>query len=123
MMLKLIYENKKKNRNALSLEMMNQIIKDIKRNQLDENLRFIVLSAKGKVFSAGHNLKELSSDTGTEFHKQVFSKATELMQTILVSPVPVIAQVDGLAAAAGCQLVSGCDMAVCTTTSTFSTPG
>lgn len=80
------------------MDMMNQLIKDIKRNQNDEQLRCIVLSAsEGKIFSAGHNLKELTKDSGSAFHKSVFAKASELMSEILKSPVPVIAKVDGLA--------------------------
>lgn len=111
------------NRNALSLEMMTQLVTDIKRNQADENLRAIVLSANGPVFSAGHNLKELSTETGSTFHRKVFEKASQLMLEITQAPVPVIAKVDGLAAAAGCQLIATCDIVVCSAKSTFSTPG
>lgn len=75
------------------------------------------------MFSAGHNLKELTEDIGSEFHQKVFAKASELMLEIIRSPVPVIAKVDGLAAAAGCQLVATCDMVVCSDKSSFSTPG
>lgn len=110
-------------RNALSLEMMKQLLKDIQRNQDDENLRCIVLSGNGPVFSGGHNLKELTSASGNDFHKIVFGKCSELMMALLKSPVPIIAKVNGLAAAAGCQLVAGCDMVVCTDSSSFSTPG
>lgn len=102
---------------------MSQLIKDIQRNQLDENLRCIVLSANGSIFSGGHNLKELTSATGLDFHKKVFSQCSELMMALLKSPVPVIAKVNGLAAAAGCQLIAGCDMVVASDTSSFSTPG
>lgn len=111
-------------RNALSLDMMSALVRDLRYNQADMNLRCIVISANGlKVFSAGHNLKELTQEQGQEFHKKVFVKATELMMTIAKSPVPVIAKVDGLAAAAGCQLIAGCDMVVCSDRSSFSTPG
>lgn len=90
--------NNPKTRNSLSMDMMTQLVKDIKRNRNDEQLRCIVLSASaGKVFSAGHNLKELTKDSGIDFHKSVFAKASELMIEILKSPVPVIAKVDGLA--------------------------
>jgi len=113
-----------KTRNSLSMDMMTQLVKDIKRNQNDENLRCIVLSASaGKIFSAGHNLKELRKETGVDFHKAVFAKASELMTEILKCPVPVIAKVDGLAAAAGCQLIASCDLVVCSDRSSFSTPG
>lgn len=80
------------------MDMMTQLVKDIKRNRDDDQLRCIVLSAsEGKVFSAGHNLKELTKESGAEFQKAVFAKATELMAEISKSPVPVIAKVDGLA--------------------------
>ena len=110
-------------RNALSMAMMTQLLNDIQRNRLDENLRAIVVSSNGPVFSAGHNLKELTEASGRDFHRKVFEKCTELMLAIHQSPVPVIAQVNGLAAAAGCQLVATCDIVVCSEKSTFSTPG
>nr|XP_013189765.1 unnamed protein product [Amyelois transitella]XP_013189766.1 unnamed protein product [Amyelois transitella] len=103
--------------------MMSDLTEAINRNKDDITLRAIVLSAKGNVFSAGHNLKELQSSTGLEQHKLVFQKATELMKSIIQSPVPVIAKVNGFATAAGCQLVATCDMIVCSDTSKFSTPG
>ncbi|XP_028159983.1 enoyl-CoA hydratase domain-containing protein 3, mitochondrial [Ostrinia furnacalis] len=115
--------NHEKTKNSLSLEMMDNLIEAINTNKDDTALRAIVLSAKGNVFSAGHNLKELQSSSGVEQHKLVFRKATELMKSIVLSPVPVIAKVNGFATAAGCQLVATCDMIVCSDTSKFSTPG
>ncbi|KAI8439496.1 hypothetical protein MSG28_013262 [Choristoneura fumiferana] len=82
--------------NSLSLDMMSHLIQAINTNKEDTSLRAIVLSAKGNVFSAGHNLKELQSSTGIDQHKLVFQKATELMKSIVQSPVPVIAKVNGL---------------------------
>lgn len=102
---------------------MSTLLKDLRRNKQDENLRCIVLSSTGPVFSAGHNLKELSMDNGQQLHREVFFKCTELMLEIIQSPVPVIAKVNGLAAAAGCQLIATCDLVVSTKNSTFSTPG
>lgn len=115
--------NHEKTKNSLSLDMMNNLIEAINLNKDDKSLRAIVLSAKGNVFSAGHNLKELQSNTGVDQHKLIFSKASELMKSIIQSPVPVIAKVNGFATAAGCQLVATCDMIVCSDTSKFSTPG
>lgn len=115
--------NHEKTKNSLSLDMMNHLIEVINLNKDDTSLRAIVLSANGNVFSAGHNLKELQSSTGIDQHKLVFQRASELMKSIIQSPVPVIAKVNGFAAAAGCQLVATCDMIVCTDTSKFSTPG
>lgn len=118
-----IFMTSQKTRNALSLKMMEDLIDGITCNQNDPSLRCIVLYGEGKVFSAGHNLKELTSKDGSEFHQQVFSTCSKLMLGILQCPVPVIAVVQGLAAAAGCQLVATCDIAVCTENSSFSTPG
>lgn len=112
-----------KTRNSLSLSMMNCLIEEIKRNENDTNLRIIVLSSTGSVWSAGHNLKELSPDKSYEDRKSVFDKCHELINSIIKSPVPIIAKVDGLAAAAGLQLVSSCDITVCSDKSSFSTPG
>lgn len=103
--------------------MMNHLIEAINKNKEDISLRAIIISAKGNVFSAGHNLKELQSSSGVDQHKEIFSKATELMKSIILSPVPVIAKVNGFATAAGCQLVATCDIIVCSDSSKFSTPG
>ncbi|XP_014476704.1 PREDICTED: enoyl-CoA hydratase domain-containing protein 3, mitochondrial isoform X2 [Dinoponera quadriceps] len=109
--------------NSLSLEMLKALMSEIKKDENNQELRSIVLtSVTGKVFSAGHNLKELTA-TSNKSHTEVFETCSELMQAISESPVPVIAAVDGLAAAAGCQLVAACDIAVCTDRSLFSTPG
>ncbi|XP_050348114.1 enoyl-CoA hydratase domain-containing protein 3, mitochondrial isoform X3 [Nymphalis io] len=103
--------------------MMENLITAINENKNDTSLRAIILSAKGNVFSAGHNLKELQISTGTDQHKLIFNKATELMKSIIQSPVPVIAKVNGFATAAGCQLVATCDIIICSDKSKFSTPG
>lgn len=103
--------------------MISELLTNLRRNKQSENLRCIVLSATGSVFSAGHNLKEFAMDKGQGLHRQVFEKATELMLEIIQSPVPIIAKVNGLSAAAGCQLVATCDLVICTKNSSFSTPG
>lgn len=103
--------------------MMEELTGRIQKDQNDLGLRVIVINAEGPMFSAGHNLKELTSSTGTEMHKAVFRAASKLMLSIYESPVPVIASVHGLAAAAGCQLVAGCDIAICSENASFSTPG
>ncbi|XP_045521856.1 enoyl-CoA hydratase domain-containing protein 3, mitochondrial isoform X1 [Pieris brassicae] len=115
--------NHEKTRNSLSLDMMSNLIKAVNLNKEDISLRAIILSANGNIFSAGHNLKELQASTGINQHKLVFNKASELMKSIVQSPVPVIAKVNGFAAAAGCQLVATCDIIICSETSKFSTPG
>ncbi|XP_045451736.1 enoyl-CoA hydratase domain-containing protein 3, mitochondrial [Melitaea cinxia] len=115
--------NHEKTKNSLSLAMMENLIEAINANKNDTTLRAIVLSATGNVFSAGHNLKELQMSCGLEQHKLIFNKATELMKSIIQSPLPIIAKVDGFATAAGCQLVATCDIIVCSNKSKFSTPG
>lgn len=102
---------------------MKELLTSLKCNVHNEDLRAIILSAEGNVFSAGHNLKELTEETGKDFHAKVFQAASDLMIEIKDSPVPIIAKVDGLAAAAGCQLIAACDLVICTEKSTFSTPG
>ncbi|XP_015593832.1 enoyl-CoA hydratase domain-containing protein 3, mitochondrial isoform X1 [Cephus cinctus] len=116
--------NDPSSRNSLSLEMLNVLLRDITKDQDATELRAIVVTGTpGQVFSAGHNLKQLTTAIGTDRHREIFSTCEKLMSAITASPVPVIAAVDGLAAAAGCQLVAACDIAMCTERSTFSTPG
>lgn len=86
------------------------------------DLRCIVLSAEGKIWSAGHNLKELNTDD-TALQASVFQKLSDIVLDIRKLPVPVIAKVNGLAAAAGCQLAVSCDIIVASDKSKFSTPG
>ncbi|XP_022916715.1 enoyl-CoA hydratase domain-containing protein 3, mitochondrial [Onthophagus taurus] len=112
-----------KTRNSLSTPMMDNLINSIREGGLNDEVRVIVLSSEGPVFSAGHNFKELLPELGRKEHEKVFNKCAELMMSIVESPVPVIAKINGVAAAAGCQLVAQCDMAICTTKSSFSTPG
>ncbi|MCY0146504.1 enoyl-CoA hydratase [Hoeflea sp. G2-23] len=116
--------------NALSIALMQALRDRIAAAGDDKAVRVVVIaSAKpGKLFSAGHDLKELTAhradaDKGRAFFSQTMELCAELMQTIVRLPKPVIAEVDGLATAAGCQLVASCDLAVCTDTSTFCTPG
>ncbi|KAJ8979216.1 hypothetical protein NQ317_011855 [Molorchus minor] len=112
-----------KSRNSLSLGMMQNLLDNINRDMDNKDLRVIIITAQGPIFSAGHNLKELTPEAGKGQHEKVFQLATQLMCSIIECPVPVVAQVDGLAAAAGCQLVAQCDIAICTENSKFSTPG
>ncbi|XP_053980058.1 enoyl-CoA hydratase domain-containing protein 3, mitochondrial isoform X1 [Hylaeus volcanicus] len=110
-------------RNSLSLGMLKSIVSNIKKDEDNKNLRSIVLrSVPGSLFSAGHNLKELTANN-EKLHKEVFETCSDMMRAISQSPVPVIAAVDGIAAAAGCQLVAACDISICTERSMFSTPG
>ncbi|XP_043944240.1 enoyl-CoA hydratase domain-containing protein 3, mitochondrial isoform X2 [Protopterus annectens] len=115
--------NNPKKRNALSLPMLQSLRDDILHEVESEDLRVIIISAEGPVFSSGHDLKELTSAQGEQYHKMVFDTCSEVMTLIQDVPVPVIAKVNGLATAAGCQLVASCDIAVATDKSKFATPG
>ncbi|MDQ0998799.1 enoyl-CoA hydratase/carnithine racemase [Phyllobacterium ifriqiyense] len=114
--------------NALSIAMMQLLLEHLRSAREDKAVRVIIIDSSLKLFSAGHDLKELSShrsdeDRGRAFFEQTMRLCAELMQAIVSHPKPVIAGVDGLATAAGCQLVASCDLAVCSDKSTFCTPG
>ncbi|XP_048355493.1 enoyl-CoA hydratase domain-containing protein 3, mitochondrial [Sphaerodactylus townsendi] len=110
-------------RNALSLAMLKSLHKDLLREIDSTDLRVIIISGEGPVFSSGHDLKELSHETGGKYHQEVFETCAEVMTLLPKLPVPIIAKVNGLATAAGCQLVASCDIAVASEESKFATPG
>lgn len=114
--------------NALSMEMMRELCAALDDAANNPEVRVILLGAEGKVFCAGHDLKELTAaranaDGGKAFYQETFDKCAELMQKIVTLPKPVIAVVTGVATAAGCQLVASCDLALALDTATFCTPG
>lgn len=109
-------------RNALSLEMMTALIEALEIAGATQGVRVVVLRASGPVFSAGHDLRELVGRDTAEY-ETVFNCCTRLMHTIRELDQPVIAQVHGLATAAGCQLVAACDLAVAAQEARFATPG
>lgn len=109
-------------RNALSLAMMRELIAELERQAGRPEVRSIVLAAEGPAFSSGHNLRELVDRTQEE-QQRTFDVCCELMQTVQRIPQPVIAAVQGIATAAGCQLVATCDLAVAADSATFATPG
>jgi len=114
--------------NALSLAMMAALKGEIDRAAADKSVRVVVIAAPGKVFCAGHDLKELTAhradaDRGRAFFERTFAECSALMQAIVHCPKPVIAEVEGLATAAGLQLVASCDLAVAAQEATFCTPG
>ena len=114
--------------NALSIALMEALLARLQQARQDETVRVIVIAAAGKLFSAGHDLKEMTAhraedDRGRAFFERTMRLCAQLMQTIVNHPRPVITEVDGLATAAGCQLVASCDLAIATDTSRFCTPG
>ena len=109
-------------RNALSLAMMDAILDHLGDAGNDDDVRVVIIRAEGPVFSSGHDLRELS-EGDIEDQTILFARCTELMETIRLLPKPVIAQVQGLATAAGCQLAATCDLAVASEDAAFATPG
>jgi len=112
-----------KNRNALSLELMELLRKELHEVDKIPKVRAVILAGEGPSFSAGHDLKQLTCESGVAKHKEIFAKCTELMSLIRRMHLPVIAEVDGVAAAAGCQLVASCDIVIASENSSFSVPG
>lgn len=114
--------------NALSLSVIAALQDAFDDAATDAAVRVVVLSAAGKVFCAGHDLKELTAhrsdaDRGRAFFEKTMGDCARLMQTIVGLPKPVIAEVGGMATAAGCQLVASCDLAIATDDASFATPG
>ena len=120
--------NNPKNHNVLSEVMMLNIQSTLDSSVKNKKIKVIIISATGPTFSAGHDLKELSKgrlnpDKGNRYFKKVMSQCSKLMQTIVNNPKPVIAEVAGVATAAGCQLVASCDLAYAGKSARFATPG
>ena len=109
-------------RNALSLELMESLVESLHKLGERTDVAVIVIAAEGPAFSAGHDLSEMV-DRDAQFYDDLFEVCTELMDAVHTVPQPVIAEVAGVATAAGCQLVAACDLAVASTESTFATPG
>jgi enoyl-CoA hydratase/carnithine racemase len=114
--------NNPKKVNALSTRMIGEIIHVLDEVALDESIKVLVIRAAGNHFCAGHNLAEII-DGGVKEYKFVFDQCTRMMQMIHEIPQPVIAQVQGIATAAGCQLVAWCDLAIAEEGARFATPG
>lgn len=120
--------NRPEARNALSEQMLTALGDALASLAGDSRVRAVVLAANGPAFSAGHDLKELSArrsdaDGGRAYFKQIMDGCSAVMQMIVRLPQPVIAAVEGVASAAGCQLVASCDLAVASASAQFATPG
>jgi len=114
--------------NTLSLDIINNLKKIIINADTNKEVKIVIISSTGKVFSAGHNLKEINShrddnDKGLEFFTTLINNCSNLMLKIIHNSKPVIAEVNGVATAAGCQLVASCDLAYASSISRFATPG
>jgi enoyl-CoA hydratase/carnithine racemase len=114
--------NSPKTINALSKRMIAEMIDALTRLAADETIKVIIIRAAGNNFCAGHNLSEMV-DGGAKEYKFIFDQCTKMMQLIHDIPQPVIAQVQGIATAAGCQLAAWCDLVIASEDARFSTPG
>jgi enoyl-CoA hydratase/carnithine racemase len=114
--------NRPDKRNALSLELMEELIVALDRIGADGDVRAVVIEGAGVAFSAGHDLSEMVG-RDLPFYQRLFDVCTELMEKIHRLPQPVLAKVHGIATAAGCQLVAACDLAVAADDARFATPG
>ncbi len=109
--------------NALGTDMLSALQQALDDAGRDESVRVVVLAAAGKAFCAGHNLKEMAANPELAYYQKLFAQCSRMMLTIHKLPVPVIARVQGMATAAGCQLVAQCDLAVAADTASFATSG
>ena len=120
--------NDEARRNALSEQMLAEMQAMLDEAGANAKVRVIILRAKGPAFCAGHNLKEmtqarLQEDGGISYFTEKLGQCSRMMQSIISCPKPLIAAVDGIATAAGCQLVATCDLAIASDKASFSTPG
>jgi enoyl-CoA hydratase/carnithine racemase len=114
--------NRPERRNALSLGLMLELIHCLDGIGSDASLRAVILNGNGPAFSAGHDLKEMTSGSVNEY-RRLFDVCTDLMEKVQSIRQPVIAEVHGIATAAGCQLVATCDLAIASEAASFATPG
>jgi enoyl-CoA hydratase/carnithine racemase len=120
--------NRPESRNSLSEGLIAELHAALKHIHDDTGVRAVVIAANGPAFSAGHDMKELTArradaDRGRAYFAEMMTACSAMMQTIVHLPKPVVAAVQGIATAAGCQLVASCDLAVASEAATFATPG
>ncbi len=109
--------------NALSEAMLSELQRELDAIAGDDSVRAVIIAAAGKAFCAGHDLKEMRADPSEEYYERLFARCSDMMLSIQRLPVPVIARVQGIATAAGCQLVAMCDLAVASSTARFAVSG
>jgi enoyl-CoA hydratase/carnithine racemase len=115
--------NRPEARNALSAALMSALLEALARAAKDPEARVVVIAGAGPAFCAGHDLREMRADQRRETYERLFAQCSELMLATVKLPKPVIAEVHGVATAAGCQLVATCDLAVAAEDARFATPG
>lgn len=109
--------------NALSEALLTALQENLDAIKNDSTIRVVVIAGSGKAFCAGHDLKEMRSKPNKAYYRDLFDRCSRMMQTLSALPQPVIASVHGIAAAAGCQLVAACDLAVASSDAKFATSG
>ena len=109
--------------NPLSEQMLSSLQREIDEVAADNEIKVLVLAATGRAFCAGHDLKEMRARPDQQYYEDLFSRCSRMMLTIHKLSVPVIARVQGMATAAGCQLVAQCDLAVAANSASFATSG
>ena len=109
--------------NSLSEDMLAALQRELDLLATEDSLRVLVIAASGKAFCAGHDLKEMRAQPSLDYYRSLFNRCGKVMMAIQKLPVPVIAQVQGIATAAGCQLVAQCDLAVAASTARFAVSG
>lgn len=109
--------------NTLSREVIDAMGRALADIANDERIRVVVIAARGKAFCSGHNLKQMRANHGEAYYEQLLADCSAMMQSIVALPQPVIAKVQGIATAAGCQLVASCDLAIAATSARFATNG
>ena len=115
--------NRPRAMNALSGELIDALQAEFDRLSTDRNIRVVVIEATGRAFSTGHDLREVASSETYAFHHDLLMRCSGMMLSINRLPQPVIAKVQALATAAGCQLVAACDLAIASTEASFATSG
>ena len=115
--------NRPNQQNALSTDLMRALVSKLDKIKNNKNIKVVTLFANGNNFCAGHDLKELKLDRSEKRFKEIFELCSQLMTRIVKLPKPVIAGVQGIATAAGCQLVASCDLAIAANNARFATPG
>ncbi len=115
--------NRSRTLNALSEDMLDALFAGLEAAARDHTVRVVVIRSAGRAFCAGHDLKEMRAAKDQAFYKALFARCSAMMQMIPTLPQPVVAQVHGIATAAGCQLVAASDLAVAADTATFATNG
>jgi enoyl-CoA hydratase/carnithine racemase len=109
--------------NALSEALLGALQSELDSIAADESLRVVVLAAEGKAFCAGHDLREMRAQPSQDYYERLFAQCSRMMLSLTRLPVPVIARVQGIATAAGCQLVAQCDLAVAASSARFAVSG